>query len=66
MLANLGVGVLSRCATGVVQQVCRRVEEKSHLLDDIEVKRYTQGVKRLITVAMTMWPNSDESKNFQP
>ncbi|EER13666.1 Spindle assembly checkpoint kinase, putative [Perkinsus marinus ATCC 50983] len=39
---------------GVVQQVCRRVEEKSHLLDDIEVKRYTQGVKRLITVAMTM------------
>ncbi|KAF4678344.1 hypothetical protein FOL47_000073 [Perkinsus chesapeaki] len=51
---------------GVVQQVCRRVEEKSHLLDNIEVKRYVQGVKRLITVAMTMWPNDDPSKNFQP
>ncbi|KAF4701240.1 hypothetical protein FOZ62_007763 [Perkinsus olseni] len=51
---------------GVVQQVCRRVEEKSHLLDDVEVKRYVQGIKRLITVAMTMWPNQDESKNFQP
>ncbi|KAF4692573.1 hypothetical protein FOZ60_013055 [Perkinsus olseni] len=34
---------------GVVQQVCRRVEEKSHLLDDVEVKRYVQGIKRLIT-----------------
>ncbi|KAF4656742.1 hypothetical protein FOL46_007708 [Perkinsus olseni] len=33
----------------ILRQVCRRVEEKSHLLDDVEVKRYVQGIKRLIT-----------------